>query len=359
MKSVLLILGIFVFLATNINPALAGPPVPNLAIPDGEWEGSLAAYYLWDLTGVATGIWTWGGDMHFFSSAGEMTGESAITGSGSAETDSALAIGTVDAKVTIFGSSFAPEFQATGGVFSITASSQGFTSDLSFPIDASQTFPVPVKLTTVTCSQVTGDWDDFMNSYIASVGGTLTDLTTLFAAVRTADLDPQGQTDYQAELADLVSQANDFLKEVKTTHLLDQNKFLSLLTKAEQLALSLRQNNDCGFTDQWSFSLPIANLVAQLIDFAYNNPGYFTNYDVFLLTETAIRAGVIGAGAVNPALDAEIKSKLGALIGVKLDDLDNAGGGCQALIPLWVASSTVGGVIQTQAEAAYSSYGCG
>ena len=359
MKSVLLIFGIFVFLAISINPALAGPPVPNLAIPDGEWEGSLAAYYLWDLSGVATGIWTWGGDMHFFSSAGELTGESAITGSGSAETDTAMAIGTVDAKVTIFGSSFAPEFQATGGVFNITASSQGFTSDLSFPIDASETFPVPVKLTTVTCSQVTGDWDDFMNSYIASVGGTLTDLTTLFAAVRIADLDAQSQTDYQAALTDLVNQANEFLSDVKSTHLLDQNKFEDILTTAEELALALRKNNECGLANDWSFALPVANLVAELIDFAYNNPGYFTNYDVFLLTETAIRAGVIGAGAVNPALDSEMKTKLGALIGVKLDELDSAGGGCQALSSLWIASHSVGGAAQTQADAAYNSYGCG
>jgi len=358
MKPFLLLTAALALLVVAVNPTLAGPPVPNLAIPDGEWEGSLAAYYLWDLSGVVTGIWTWGGDMHFFSSAGELTGESVITGTGSGETDTAMAIGTVNAEVAIFGSSFAPEFQATGGVFNITAASQGFSTDLSFPIDASETFPVKVKLTTVTCSQVTGDWDDFMNSYIASVGGTLTDLTTLFAAVRIADLDPQGQTNYQAELTDLVSQMNDFLTEVKTTQQLDANKFQNLLTKAEELALSLRKNNECGLTKEWSFVLPIASLIAQLIDFAAANPGYFTNYDIFLLTETAIRAGVIGAGAVNPDLDTEMKSKLGVLIGTKLTELDNAGGNCQALMPLWVAANTVGGAAQTQAQAQFNSYGC-
>lgn len=358
MKPGLLLFSLLGLIAVSITPALAGPTGPNLAIPDGEWEGSLAAYYLWDIQGIATGIWTWGGDMHFFSSAGELTGESVITGTGSGETDTAMAIGTVDAEVAIFGSSFAPEFQATGGVFNITAASQGFSTDLSFPIDASETFPVKVKLTMVTCSQVTGDWDDFMNSYAASVGGTLTDLTTLFAAVRIDDLDPQAAGDFQEALNELVGQANDFLSEVKSTQQLDQNKFESILTTAEELVLSLRKNNDCGFTNNWTFALPIANLVAQLIDFACNNPGYFTNLDVFLLTETAVRAGVIGAGAVNPTLDTEVKSKLGALIGVKLDELDSAGGGCQALTPLWIAASTVGGAAQTQAQSLHTKYGC-
>lgn len=359
MKTLLLSTAVLALLAAGVSPALAGPTTPNFAIPDGEWEGSLSAYYLWDISGAVTGIWVWGGDMQFFSSAGELTGGSVVTGTGSGDTAGAMAIGTVDAEVAIFGSSFAPEFQATGGVFNIFAASQGFSTDMSFPIDASNTIPVPVKLTTVTCSQVTGDWDGFMNSYAASVGGTLTDLTTLFAAVRSADLDPQSQSDFQTALNDLVSQANEFMSEVKTTHLLDQDKFEHVLTTAEELALALRKNNECGLGNDWSFALPIANMVAELIDFAYNNPGYFTNYDVFLLTETAVRAGVIGAGAVNPVLDTEMKSKLGALIGVKLDELDSAGGGCQALSPLWIAAHTVGGAAQSQANAAYSSYGCG
>jgi hypothetical protein len=345
-------------LAISITPAVAGPTGPNLAIPDGEWEGSVAAYYLWDIQGMATGVWTWGGDMHFFSSAGELTGESAITGTGSGETDSAMAIGTVNAQVAIFGSSFAPEFQATSGVFSITAASQGFSTNMDFPIDTSQTVPVKVTLTTVTCSQVTGDFDAFMNSMASSVGGTLTNLSTLFAAVRTADLAPEAASDFQDSLNELVGMANDFLSEVKSTQSLDQNKFEHILTTAEQLALSLRKNNDCGFTNNWTFSLPIANLVAELIDFAYNNPGYFTNLDVFKLTETAIRAGVIGAGAVNPELDTEMRTKLGALIGVKMDELDSAGGNCQALMPLWIAANTVGGAAQTQAGTLYTKYGC-
>ena len=358
MKPAFLLFSVLAILAVSTTPASAGPTGPNFAIPDGEWQGSLFSYYLWDIGGDVAGLWTFGGDMHFFSTAGELTGEAELNGTGTGEFETAMAIGTLKAQIAIFGSSFAPEFQAMGGSIDFTASSGGFTTDFSFPIDPSGTIPVPVHLISVTCSQVAGEWDDFANSYAASVGGTLSDLTTMFAATRIADLDPQGQTDYQAELTDLVSQANDFLKEVKTTHILDQNKFLSLLTKAEQLALSLRQNNDCGFTNQWSFSLPIASLVAQLIDFAYNNPDYFTNHDVFLLTETAVRTGVIGAGAVNPALATEMKSKLGALIGVKLDDLDSAGGGCQALMPLWVASNTVGGVVQTQAQSLHTKYGC-
>jgi hypothetical protein len=346
-----------ILLAAQVRPALAGPSTPNLAIPDGEWEGTLHAYYEYDFQGVVTGVWTWGGDIHFFSTTGELTGEANVTGTGSGESDAAYVLGSINALVNIFGSSFEPQFQAANGSLDLAVTSQGFSSELSFPLDASQTVAVPVHLTTVTCSQAAGDWDAFTQQMAAGAGGTVNNLTTLFAAVRTADL-LEGATSYQEELSDLVEQANQFLADVKATHLLDPNAFQSLLTRAEELALSLRQNTDCGFTQEWSFTLPIANLVAELIDFAHANPAYFTNYDVFLLTETAVRAGVIGAGAVNPELDAEMRTKLGELLADKLSDLDSAGGNCQALTPLWIAANTVGGAAQTQAGALYTKYGC-
>jgi hypothetical protein len=357
MKFGVLLMSVLSLLAISITPAVAGPTGPNFAIPDGEWQGSLGAYYLWEMTGSA-GIWSWNGDMHFFSEAGELTGDSAVTGTGSGETDAAMAIGTLNAQVAIFGSAFAPQFQAVGGSLDFTAGSGGFTADFSFPIDASGTVPVPIKLFQVTCSQVSGDYDDFLISFGSSMGVTLSDVTTLFSAVRIADLAAESKDDFQNELNELVSQATDFLKDTKTNQSLDQTTLLHLMTRAEELALALRKNNDCGYMQNWTFALPIANMVAEIIDFAFNNPAYFTNDDILLLTETAVRAGVIGTGAVNPALDTEMRSKLGALIGVKLDDLDSAGGGCQALIPLWIAANTVGGASQTQASTLYTKYGC-
>ncbi len=358
MKTLLLLSATLALLLTSVSPSFAGP-TPPFAIPDGEWQGSLSAYYLWELSaGAASGVWTWSGDMGFVSAAGELNGEAGIKGSGSGETSGGMGIGTVNANVAIFGSSVTPEFQATSGVLEITATSGGFSANMSFPIDASQSKAVPIKLTMVTCSLVTGDFDDFMNQYAASVGGSLTDLSTIFAAVRIADLAPEAQSNYQEELTDLVNQANEFLNEVKTTQQMDDSKLEYLLTKAEALALSLRKNNDCGFTKDWSFALPIASLVAQLIDFAHDNPGYFTNFQVFMLTETAVRAGLIGAGAVNPDLDTEMRSNLDELIVSKLNDLETAGGNCQALLPLWVAANTVGGAGLTKAQALFGSYGC-
>lgn len=356
MKPVLLVSLTLILFASSIQPVLAGPSGP-VAIPDGEWQGSLSAYYEWDFVGVS-GVWTWGGEMHFFSTAGELTGESGITGSGSGESGAAMGIGTVNANVAIFGPSFEPQFQATGGVLDITVGSGGLSQNMSFPIETSEA--VPVKLTTVTCSQVTGDWDEFMNQFAAKVGGSLTNLSTIFAAVRTADLAPEGQSNYQEELNELVNQANEFITSVKTTQFMDTNALLSLLTRAEELAISLRKNNDCGFTKDWSFALPIASLVSQLIDFAAANPSYFTNYDVFLLSEAAVRTGLIGAGAVNPDLANNTKTKLSGLITGKLNDLASAGGtgDCQALMPLWIAAHNVGGAVQTQAEAQFSSAGC-
>lgn len=357
-KIVLLLFVITTLLATSFQPALAGPPEPNNAIPDGEWEGTLAASYLFDFNGVDSGNWDWTGDMHFFSTAGELTGDASISGTGSSENDLAMAIATMNAQVAITGSSFEPLFQAVGGSFDITASASGFTTNVNIPISPADTTPVRVGLTSVTCSQVSGNWDNFVNEFAAANGFTVSNLSTLFAAVRTADLAPQGQTSYQNELADLMNQANDFLKDVKTNLIMDPNKFESLLTKAEELAISLRKNNDCGFTQEWSFALPIANVVAQLIDFAYNNPGYFTNNDMFLLAEAAIRTGLIGAGAVNDTLAKDMNSKLGAIIGVKMDEMDKAGGNCQALMPLFIASNWIGGPTQAQALSLLTKYGC-
>lgn len=342
------ILVIMLSLSLTSRPTFAGPSTPNLAIPDGEWDGTMSAYYLWELSGV-NGVWTWGGDMHFFSATGELIGESIITGVGSGETDLAYAIGSVNAQIAIFGSSDAPQFQVTNGSMDFTVTAEGFTTEFSYPLSASETIPVPVKLITVTCSQVDGHWDDFMNQYAASIGGSLNDLSTLFAAVRGADLDPAQAPTYQEELSDLVGKANEFLNEVKTTHIIDDNKFQSLLTRAEQLAISLRKNNDCGFTKEWTFALPIAGLVAQLIDFAFQHPSYFTPYDLFLLTEAAIRTGAMGAGAVNPDLDADMKSKLSTLLNESMNDIDEVGGNCTVLQPLYVAAGYIGGELLTKA----------
>ena len=356
-KSTLLLFIVILLLIASSQPTLAGPEFPNLAIADGEWLGKLKAYYLWEVSEVE-GVWTWGGDMHFFSTTGELTGESVITGVGSGESDQAFAIGTVNAQVAIFGSSDAPQFQATGGSLDFTATAQGFSTEVSIPIDASDSIPVPVKIVSATCSQVGGHWDDFMNQYLASVGGSLQDLTTLFAAVRIADLDPAKAPTYQDELADLVGQANEFLANTKKNTVIDNNEFQSLLTRAEQLAVSLRKNNDCGFTEEWSFALPIASLVSQLIDFAFQNPGVFSNYDLYLLTEAAVRTGALGTGAVNPGIDAEVNSKLSALVSQSLDDLDAAGGNCAALQPLFVAAVILGGDVQTQASGLFTKFSC-
>ncbi len=337
------------------QPAAAGPPMPNFSIPDGEWQGTLHASYEYDFQGQVSGMWVWGGDMHFFSSAGELSGEAPLSGVGSGESDSAYVLGSLDALVSIFGSSFAPQFQATNGSIDLTVASMGISSEFSFPI--TESIPVPVRLTTVTCSQAVGDWDEFTQQLAAASGGTLNNLTTLFAAVRTADL-LEDATSYHEELNDLIESANQFMANTKANSSMDANHLDSLLTRAEELALSLRKNNDCGFTTDWAFALPIASLVAQLIDFAHSNPGFFTNQDVFLLTETAVRAGVIGAGAVNPDLDMEMRAKLAGLLGSKIDDLDAAGGGCQALMPLWVAANSVGGTVQQQAGDLFTKYGC-
>jgi hypothetical protein len=356
-KSTLLLFIVILLLIASSQPTLAGPEFPNLAIADGEWLGKLKAYYLWEVSEVE-GVWTWGGDMHFFSTTGELTGESVITGVGSGESDQAFAIGTVNAQVAIFGSSDAPQFQATGGSLDFTATAMGFSTEVSIPIDASESIPVTVKIVSATCSQVGGHFDDFMNQYLASVGGSLQDLTTLFAAVRIADLDPAKAPTYQDELNDLVGQAVDFLEDAKKNSAIDQNAFQSILSRAEELAVSLRKNNDCGFTKEWSFALPIASLVAQLVEFAHQNPGQFSNFDLYLLTEAAVRTGALGAGAVNPDLDTEVNAKLSALIGQRLDALDSAGGDCTDLQPLFVAAFTLGGNVQTQASGLFTKFSC-
>lgn len=357
MKKTVSMLIAILLLFTQASAALAAQTNPKFAIPDGEWQGSMSAFYLWELSGMS-GSWTWSGEMGFVSAAGELTGQSGVKGSGSVEGPNSYGIATLNSNVSIFGSSFAPEFQAMSGSIDMTLTVQGFTTDVRIPIEASGTVAVPIKLITVTCSQADGQWDDFTNQQAASMNVTVSGVTTIWAAVRTADLAPEAQSSYQDRMDALMEQANDLLKDVKANQVLDANALQSLITNAEELAAALRKNLDCGFANQWSFALPVASLVAQLIDFATKNPGYFTNLDVFLLTEAAIETGVIGAGAVNQDLATEVTAQLEWLVSSKLTDLESAGGGCQALMPLWVASNWVGGNAQTQASGLYTQYGC-
>ncbi len=358
MKKTVFLASAILLLISRVSPALAGPTNPNFAIPDGEWEGSMQAAYDWAVVDV-TGTWYIKGPMHFMSVAGELNGDAELTGTVSAERPDTYAIGSMDAAVKILGSSFAPEFQLTGGEMDITANVSGFTGEMKFPLEAGEA--VPIKLTSVTCSLAVGDWDDWANQNFKSLNVSTGGLLTAWAATRVGDLSSpsETQTHYQDRLDALMEQANEFQWNTKKNQSLDPNALQSLLTNAEEIVAALRKNNDCGFTSPWQFLLPVATVIANVINFAYNNPGYFSNYDVFLLTQAAIETGVIGSGAVNPQLDADMKSKLGALIGVKLDDLEAAPGfNCQDLITLAIAANWIGGPAQTQATGLAADNGC-
>jgi hypothetical protein len=344
-----------------VGPAAAGPSPPNYSIPDGEWEGVMAASYLWEAGGgQVSGTWNWGGTMDFTSAAGEVAGEAVIDGIGTSKVDLGGAEGNVHALVAIFGPAEEPAFQAQTGLLEVFVSVAGFENKLTFPIDASTSHVVPVQLFAVSCSQIEGHWDAFMNDWAAANSFGLENLTTNFHAVRTGDLPPEAANLYAEEMQELQSRANEFLSETKASSLLNVNELEDLLEDAEALSQALQQNSSCGFTQEWSFLLPLAGIVAQLVDFAVQNPGAFNGYELWLLVNAAVRTGLIGAGAVNPELAEETKAQLNDLLLDQLIALDEASGTdkCTALTPLYIASLTIGGGAKVMSQSLLEKYSC-
>ena len=129
-------------------------------------------------------------------------------------------------------------------------------------------------------------------------------------------------------------------------------KLNGLVTEAENLNLGLKKNIDCGFGGKKTYLTIITDVVADLANFALDNPHLFTTKELSLLSTAALSVGAMGSGAANPQQAAQLKAKFVQEFSNRLNDAQ-ANSSCTEAVQIQVSAGLLGDPnLKTQAKSA-------
>lgn len=332
----LLLLTFTTSVPAKASPASAGSPP---AFSDGQWSGNFSIHADISFSGGATTVvGSFLGNMDFLSQAGALDGTFKYTSTaketvqGGSGTASGVGTGTIK------GTSDLPTLQVTGETVTIDATVQGI------PVHTTQStgagIPFQVQLVSATCNQVVGDIATAVKNTFQSAGASANASGT-FVAYRTGDLKGTDVPSYSKEAGDLLDSAEVFKKEVMAGNGIDFGTLNDLVSKAEQLALAIKKNNQCGLGSNKTYLTLVTSIVADIANFALDNPQYFTVGQLGRLAAAALRVGAIGSGAANPSDAAALQAKFAKEMDNRLTDAVN-NNNCDQITSIFVATGAIG-----------------
>jgi len=347
-----------VLILTNAIPAravsqAAGTPP---AFSDGQWSGNFSIHASISFAGGATTVvGSYLGTMDFLSQAGALDGTFNYTSNAKETLQGGSGTASGVGQGTIAGASNLPTMQVTDLTVKIDATVQGIPVHTTQSVGAG--FPFQVELVSATCSQVVGDIATAVKNNFQSAGASANASGT-FVAYRKGDLKGTDVTSYSKEAGDLLDNAEQFKKDVIAGNGIDIEALNALITKAEELSLAIKKNSQCGLGNNKAYLTLITSIVADIANFALDNPQYFTVDQLGRLATAALRVGAMGSGAANPSNAAALQAKFAKELDNRLTDAVN-NKNCGQIASIQVASQTLGdSQLQQQADASESAV-CG
>lgn len=311
----------FMLLGTQLAVTVSRPergPGP-LKFSSGVWTGPMLAVG----SGTAhDSTWNavWSGVMNFTSADDALSGDFSMTSnvSVSGPEVSGGAAGTGGG--TISGPAGGPLMQLTGLDVEVAMTVRGISVAQNVALGSGDfDDPLEVSLVSATCNQVNGDWITPIqeNMAAAGIGGSVSGYWT---AVRVADLPGEGEEDYVEEMRQLIQEAFDWRTLVYTSGFIQFPFLERVLDHAEELNRRLSRSTDCDFVDEEDFMTAISAIVADALNFALENPAGLSAGDLLRMTSAALRLGIIGEGASDPDLAADLAGRIGDLADQRLEE---------------------------------------
>jgi hypothetical protein len=356
-------MAVLLLASVTISPASASPPGPdpNVMLGDGSWTGTLFGYQEVTISGSPT-IFIWNGEMTFDIIESVVEGIFTYDGAGAAFGNTATATSNAQGEGTVSGTAFQPQFEVGQGVFNINVAVPGLPPiELSIPVTAADSFPVPITITGATCSQAVGEWNDFVLSFYAGMDAQVSELQTAFNVVRT------GPAGLNEEVAGLYQDIQALQETVIDTHMVDEALLQGLLDRAYNLTQEIKKDPNCAGFDSTTFLTPITQAILNLIEFALNpeNSAFFSNHDLLVLVSNAFGVGALGSGSPNQEKSGELIEKYTQILHERLlteTDTEAPAGEerCKDIKTILTSALSIGAsMVAKLAEDFYASLGCG
>jgi len=331
---------ILALVALVLSPLSAQAGRPSESIPpsfsDGEWSAKFSIHAVAPFESMTLDA-GYLGDMQFISSGGNLDGEWLMNGQG---TYSGTVTGTanVAAGGKVAGSSAEPQVTTKNFIIDLNITVAGFP--VSDQVDFGEGAQVGMILTNATCNQVTAD---IAAPAVANYqqAGVNAKVVGSFTAIRVGDLSASDVTSYMQEVSDLIDAAEVLKMNAVAQNGVDFNTLNELVTRAANLNLALKKNVVCGFGGNKSYLTVITDVIADLANFALDNPQLFTTEELSRLSFVAISVGAMGAGAVNPQTAANLQAGFVQEFGNRLDDAQN-NNNCDDAVQILVTAGSLG-----------------
>jgi len=324
----------------SFRPIRAANNPPSFS--DGNWEAkfSVTSVAPMDITTLEA---VYSGDMDFISSGGELDGQWTLNGIGAYAGDiSGSATFTGSGKIK--GSSSDPAITTSTFVVNLDIVVSGIA--VSQSVDMGGGGSMSLTLLSATCNQVTADIVTPAMSGYQSAGIPAT-VTGSFVAIRVGDLSSEDATDYMKEVGDLIAEAEDLKQKTINEKGVDFEILNNLVTKAGNLSTALKQNLDCGQGGKKQFLTIITDVIADLANFALQNPHLFTTQELSRLAFVALQVGALGSGAANPQNAAELKAKFLQEFSDRLTDAQN-NKSCSDALQILISAGALGDAVLKQ-----------
>ncbi len=306
------------------------------AFSDGKWVAKFSIHAIAPTTVTTLNV-SYLGDMQFNSSGGTLEGEWLMTGQGT-YTGDITGSADISAGGKVEGSSAEPLIHTKNFIINLNITVSGL--QVNAPVDLGSGAQLGLTLTNATCNQVTADIAaPAMANYQSA--GINANVTGSYTAIRVGDLTSSNETDYMKEVGDLIDAAETLKKNAQAESGVDYAKLNELVTQADNLNLAMKKDIACGFGGKKTYLTIITDVVADLANFALQNPQLFTTEELSRLVTIAISVGAMGSGAANPQQAAELKAKFTQEFSDRLNDAQN-NNNCQDVTQIQVAAGFLG-----------------
>jgi len=306
------------------------------AFSDGKWIAKFSIHAIAPTAATTLNV-TYLGDMQINSSGGTLDGEWVMTGQGSYSGDI-----TGDADISagrkVQGSSDDPQVNATKFVINLSITVSGI--HVTTPVNLGSGAQVGLMLTNATCNQVTADIAAPAVANYQSAGINA-NVTGSFTAIRVGDLSAASETDYMKEVGDLLDETEAFKQNILAQNGVDYDKLNELVSKAENLNLGMKKNIACNLGGNKKYLTIITDVIADIANFALQNPQLFTTEELSRLVGAAVAVGAMGSGAANPQQAAELKAKFIQEFSDRLNDAET-NKNCQDAVQIQVTAGALG-----------------
>jgi len=312
----LMTLGLAGAVAASASTVRAGADDPP-RFADGSWKGTM----VWaGKVALPSASASGGSDGQFdvTFAGGLPSGTFSFTGNGQGSSATATATLSITVNGSVEGTADSPQLVGSSGSISGTAYTSGFEVPIDIPL-AGSLGSAELTITHADCDMVTGNFYpqvDALAEQVAAMGGSLDISEAKWFAKRAGS---EGATDAdQLQVADQL--VTDGLAIVTAIDLgtFDAAALEDLLHRANQFALSIEHNADCGIGDEGHFSSVVAGVVTDVLNAMLDHPDSFTAAQFQWATIAGLGAGVLGSG--SGASGAELRTKLLDVFLVKLTE---------------------------------------